>query len=105
MTGPDSSKISSLFESIAKSANEQGHTVWVNLRSGGSPNLKTTLKYINQCATSQTLDIQDDEVVDESKVSKRLLVLKFCVTDLNRTGDALITTFKSSVTMFKAVRY
>ena len=70
MTGPDSSAIVSLFESIADSASLEHRTVLVTLSSGQSPNLKIALKYINQCATSQNLDSQDDADPDELKVSK-----------------------------------
>ena len=75
MTGPDNSKIASLFESIAESANLEGRTVFVGLSSGRSPNLKTALKYINQRATSQNLDSQDDAVFNDAKVSKICLQL------------------------------
>ena len=69
MTGPDNSTTVSLFESIAEIANLEVRTVLVTLSSGQSPNLKTTLKYINQRATSQNLDSQDDAIFDEAKVS------------------------------------
>ena len=75
MTGPDNSTIASLFEYIAESANLEGRTVFVALSSGQSPNLKTALKYINQRATSQNLDSQDDAVLNDAKVSKFRLKL------------------------------
>ena len=71
MTGPDSSTTVSFFGSIAESANLEARTVLVTLSSAQSPNLKTALKYINQSATSQNLDSQDDAILDESKVSDR----------------------------------
>ncbi len=71
MTGADSSKTVSLFESIAETANLESRTLLVTLSSGQSPNLKTALKYINQRATSQNLDLQDDVIFDDVKVSKR----------------------------------
>ena len=70
MTGPDSSTTVPLFESIADDASLESRTVLVTLSSGQSPNLKTALKYINQCATSQNLDSEDDSGPDETKVSK-----------------------------------
>ena len=70
MSGPDSGTTVSLFESIADSASNESRTVLVTLNSGQSPNLKTALKYINQRATSQNLDSQDDTDFEESKVSK-----------------------------------
>ena len=87
MTGLDSSTTVSLFESIAESANSEGRTVWVALSSGQSPNLKTVLKYINQRATSQSLDSHDDAIFEESKVSKRCSPLTSRVTNVNRTDD------------------
>lgn len=75
MTGPDNSTIASLFESIAENANLEGRIVFVPLSSGQSPNLKTALKYINQRATSQNLDSQDDAVFNDAKVSKNCLQL------------------------------
>ena len=70
MTGLDSSVTISLFDSIAESVNLEGRTAWVALSSGQSPNLKTALKYVNQRATSRSLDSQDDAVFEESKVRK-----------------------------------
>lgn len=75
MTGPDNSTIVSLFESIAKKANIEGRTLFVTLSSGQSPNLKTALKYLNQRATSQNLDSQDDALFNNAKVSKRCIRL------------------------------
>lgn len=71
MTGADNSKTVSLFGSIAETANLESRTLLVTLSSGQSPNLKTALKYINQRATSQNLDSQDDVIFDDVKVSRR----------------------------------
>ena len=75
MTGLDRSTPVSLFESIAETANFEGCTIGVILSSGQSPNLKSALKYINQRATSSSLDSQDDAIFEESKVSKCRLPL------------------------------
>ncbi|CAD6583165.1 MAG: hypothetical protein ASARMPREDX12_001195 [Alectoria sarmentosa] len=72
VTGPDNSTTVSLFESIAEIANLEVRTIWVTLSSGQSPNLKTTLKYINQRATSRNLDSQDDAILDEANDGRRL---------------------------------
>lgn len=72
VTGPDDSVTASLFDSIAESANLECRTVLVTLSSGQSPNLKTVLKYINQRATSQKLDSQNDALFDEAKDGRRL---------------------------------
>ncbi len=70
MTGPESSASVSLFGSIAESANLEGRTILIPLSSGQSSNLKTALKYINQCALSQNIDSSDDSILVESRVSK-----------------------------------
>ena len=59
----------SLFDSIARSANLQCRTISVVLSSEQSPNLKTAIKCINQRATSQNPDPEDEAPVDENKVS------------------------------------
>ena len=70
MTGPDSSTTLSLFESIADVVNRESRTVLVTLSSAQSPNLKAALNFINQHATSQNLDSDDDALFDESRVSE-----------------------------------
>lgn len=70
MTGPNSSTTLSLFESIADVVNRESRTVSVTLSSAQSPNLKTALNYINQRATSQNLDSDDDTLFNESRVSE-----------------------------------
>lgn len=70
MTGPDSSTTLSLFESIADVVNRESRTVLVTLSSAQSSNLKTALNYINQRATSQDLDSDDNTLFNESRVSE-----------------------------------
>ena len=56
------------FQSVGKCVNLEERAVLVELSSGQCPNLKITLNFINQRATSQTME-DDDVLVNGNKVA------------------------------------
>lgn len=54
------------FQSVVDRINVEERAVLVELSSGQCPNLKTTLKYINQHITSQVVE-NDEEIILNGK--------------------------------------
>ena len=68
VAGPGSGASLDLFESIMETVNVRERAILINLSSGQCPNLKTVLKYMNQHATSQALNVDEEVGTDGAKV-------------------------------------
>ena len=68
MSGPDNGTTTKLFASIMQSVNVQHRTILITLSSGQGSNLKTVLKNMNQHARNQTLENDEETVIDGAEV-------------------------------------
>lgn len=62
VTGPGGASHAGLFEKVVDCVKLEEKIVAVTLNPVQTPNLKSTLKYINQCATNQSIDPIDDDI-------------------------------------------
>ncbi|KAK0515982.1 hypothetical protein JMJ35_002016 [Cladonia borealis] len=72
VSGPNNGSSAKLFESIMQRVHVRHRAILVALSSGQSPNLKTVLKYINQHARTQTLESDEDTVIDGAEDTRQL---------------------------------